>query len=64
MSKDVVLTDVNDEQILPITHARNVYINDSLTLEDYIKANGVVGVSHETVQANNVLKPYEKVEGN
>lgn len=46
MSKDVALTDVNDEQILPITHARNVYINDSLTLEDYIKANGVMGVGY------------------
>ncbi len=54
MSKDVVLTDVNDEQILPITHARNVYINDSLTLEDYIKANGVMGVD-KTKEYNNMV---------
>lgn len=62
MSKDVVLTDVNDEQILPITHARNVYINDSLTLEDYVKANGESGVFHEMIQLSNELKSYEKVE--
>ena len=54
MSKDVVLTDVNDEQILPITHARNVYINDSLTLEDYVKANGVTG-GDKAKEYNNIV---------
>ncbi len=49
MIRDVVLTDVNDEQILPITHARNVYINESMTLEDYVESNGKVSEDSESM---------------
>lgn len=37
MSRNVILTDVNEEQILPITTSENVFLNPDMTLREYIE---------------------------
>lgn len=37
MSKNVILTDVNDEQILPITTSENVFVGEGVTLKETLE---------------------------
>lgn len=36
MSKNAVLTDENDEQLLPITTSENVFVSADMTLKQYL----------------------------
>lgn len=67
MSKNVVLTDVNDEQILPVTTAENVFVSPSITLKevlDDLAEKGMVslGLSHDAIGAQTTVANYTLIE--
>ena len=46
MSNNVVLTDVNEEQIMPITTSENVFVNPDMTLKEFLETLNAGGSAY------------------
>ena len=67
MSKSVVLTDYNDEQILPVTTAENVFVSEGVTLKQVL--NGLessgqitIGLAHTPINIDTRMSNYSIIE--
>lgn len=67
MNRDVILTDINDNEIYPVTFAHNIFLGDGeTTLLEYLSADNIttsrtansvseMGLSMSATMVNNVV---------